>query len=132
VSARRIAEIAAKKSELLDDRSRAVAELLSKELDRMAVANSQKKGGRETGGDEAFSADIKRIEGSELFDEEWYLEINPDVLKAGVLPAEHYLKFGWHEGRDPSPEFDTLGYQKKHPKAARLEICPLVHYLKHR
>jgi hypothetical protein len=34
------------------------------------------------------------------FDSNTYLELNPDVRKAGVDPAEHYLKYGIKEGRN--------------------------------
>ena len=33
------------------------------------------------------------------FDASVYLELNPDVSRAGVNPAEHYIKFGISEGR---------------------------------
>jgi hypothetical protein len=36
-----------------------------------------------------------------LFDPAWYLENNPDVKKAGMDPARHYLRHGIHEGRAP-------------------------------
>ena len=35
----------------------------------------------------------------ELFNEDIYLELNPDVKKAGENPREHFLKFGIDEGR---------------------------------
>ncbi len=35
----------------------------------------------------------------ELFNEDLYLELNPDVKKAGEDPKEHLLKFGIYEGR---------------------------------
>jgi hypothetical protein len=36
-----------------------------------------------------------------LFDPIWYLEKYPDVKKAGVDPAEHYVRHGAGEGRLP-------------------------------
>jgi hypothetical protein len=36
-----------------------------------------------------------------LFDPGWYLENNPDVKKAGMDPAQHYLRHGLREGRAP-------------------------------
>jgi hypothetical protein len=35
------------------------------------------------------------------FDPAWYLEKYPDVKKAGMNPAEHYVRFGAREGRLP-------------------------------
>jgi|HubBroStandDraft_1064217.scaffolds.fasta_scaffold166148_1 hypothetical protein len=37
------------------------------------------------------------------FDAEAYLQANPDVLAAGVDPWEHYLDFGYQEGRSIAP-----------------------------
>ena len=50
----------------------------------------------------------KRI--PDLFNEELYLELNPDVKKAGVDPKEHFLKFGINEGRrwQASPKTEGL------------------------
>jgi hypothetical protein len=36
-----------------------------------------------------------------LFDPAWYLEKYPDVKKAGIDPAEHYVRHGAREGRLP-------------------------------
>jgi hypothetical protein len=33
------------------------------------------------------------------FEPREYLAANPDVLAAGANPADHYMLFGWHEGR---------------------------------
>lgn len=53
---------------------------------------------------------LKVIEASQYFDPEWYLNRNPDVRNAGMNPAEHYLLYGWKEGRCPGPEFDSNAY----------------------
>jgi serralysin len=37
--------------------------------------------------------------------------------------------FGWKEGRDPSADFDTLGYLAANPDVAAANINPLEHYL---
>ena len=36
---------------------------------------------------------------ADIFNEDLYLELNPDVKKAGEDPKEHFLKFGIYEGR---------------------------------
>ena len=33
-------------------------------------------------------------------DRQGYLRLNPDVAAAGLLPEQHYLRWGWHEDRD--------------------------------
>ena len=35
----------------------------------------------------------------EIFDEDFYLEENQDIKKAGINPFEHFIKFGYKEGR---------------------------------
>ncbi len=37
-----------------------------------------------------------------MFDPEWYAAQNPDVIRAGYDPLEHYLQDGLAEGRFPS------------------------------
>jgi hypothetical protein len=39
-----------------------------------------------------------------LFDSDFYLTNNPDLVTAGVDPLLHFLEFGWREGRRPSAE----------------------------
>jgi hypothetical protein len=41
------------------------------------------------------------------FDPEWYLAENPDVAELGVDPFEHFIQYGWREGRNPHPMFDV-------------------------
>src|SRR5699024_10326884 len=54
--------------------------------------------------------DLKLLQHSELFDAAWYLAEYPDVADSRVDPAEHYLRFGAHEGRDPGPLFQSDTY----------------------
>ena len=67
---------------------------------------------------------------SDFFDGKYYLKENPDVAKAKANPILHYLKFGWKEGRNPSPLFNTNDYIAFRPDIVKVDICPLVHYLK--
>ena len=70
----------------------------------------------------------KIIEASPYFDSKWYLMKNPDVRKAGVDPAEHYLTYGWKECRNPGPEFDSNAYLEANPDVRKAGVCPLLHY----
>lgn len=63
------------------------------------------------------------------FDHEFYTRQNPDVASAGLDAFDHYLVFGWREGRDPSPDFSTSYYLENNPALARLQINPFVHYV---
>src|SRR5262249_10585891 len=64
------------------------------------------------------------------FDTLWYLNRYYDVLEAGIDPIEHYILYGAHEGRDPSPRFSTSDYLHKHPDVASSGMNPLLHYLR--
>lgn len=66
---------------------------------------------------------------SELFDPKYYLAQNPDVVKAGVNPYIHFLRFGAFEGRCPSKGFNPSRYLTMNPDVAQAGINPLVHYL---
>ena len=46
------------------------------------------------------------------FDAQYYLKANTDVKQAGIDPLEHYLRYGWKEGRAPNLWFDASAYQK--------------------
>jgi O-antigen biosynthesis protein len=70
-----------------------------------------------------------RLESSELFDREWYLEQNPDVAAAGIDPLLHYATTGFKEGRDPSPRFDASSYLEMYPDVRVAGVNPLLHYL---
>lgn len=37
-----------------------------------------------------------------LFDTSYYLQQNPDVLSNGINPLQHFLQYGWYEGRAPA------------------------------
>ena len=74
---------------------------------------------------------VKTIKNSDLFDEKWYLNQNPDVAKRGNDPAEHYVRYGAKEGRDPGPKFKTERYLKSHTDVSENGENPLIHYIKY-
>lgn len=63
-----------------------------------------------------------------LFDAAFYLARNPDVAAAGVDPYQHFLAYGWKEGRDPSPLFSTSYYLAHNPDVAKAGVDPLLHF----
>lgn len=73
---------------------------------------------------------ISLVRASEFFDETWYLQQYPDVRMAGMDAAEHYVKYGWKEGRNPGPAFDTMSYISSQPGGKGEGICPLVQLIK--
>ncbi|MDP3414621.1 glycoside hydrolase family 99-like domain-containing protein [Falsiroseomonas sp.] len=70
-----------------------------------------------------------KVARSGLFDRDYYLAAHPDVAAAGIDPVDHYLEYGWREGRDPSPLFSTRGYLKRHEDVLARGTNPLVHYV---
>lgn len=67
---------------------------------------------------------------SGLFDVNYYLESNNDVKEQNIDPINHYLHYGWREGRNPSNIFDTNFYLETYPDVKNNGINPLVHYIK--
>lgn len=67
---------------------------------------------------------------SGLFDADYYLESNPDVLRAQIDPITHYVRHGGREGRKPSPLFDSRFYLDSNPDVAKARMNPLVHFLR--
>lgn len=72
---------------------------------------------------------VSLLEQSELFDANWYLDKYKDVAKANINPAEHYIKFGAIEGRNPGPRFNTEFYVLTYPDITSSGLHPLLHYL---
>jgi hypothetical protein len=66
-----------------------------------------------------------------FFDADWYLQQNPDVRSAGVDPLRHYLKFGWKEGRNPTPYFFGDKYLELHGDIASSGVNPFAHYIRY-
>lgn len=60
-----------------------------------------------------------------------YRDLHADINKIGIDPIEHFLTYGWLEGRRPLRWFDTNYYLERHPDLAEHNICPLLHYLTH-
>jgi hypothetical protein len=76
-------------------------------------------------------ASIKALRDSGLFDEAWYLERYRDVKASGMNPAEHYLRFGAGEGRNPGPSFNTVAYLARYPDVASSKLNAALHYARH-
>ena len=72
---------------------------------------------------------FEQIRELNFVDEKWYLKNNNDVRESGLDPIEHYVEFGWKEGRDPSLNFETRHYIELNPDVYFYDLCPLVHYV---
>jgi glycosyltransferase involved in cell wall biosynthesis len=78
-----------------------------------------------------LNQDVRLIKDSHLFDAEYYVACNRDILDYTRNPISHYCKFGWKEGRNPSRAFNTRLYMLKNPDVDVANINPLVHYLRY-
>jgi len=77
------------------------------------------------------ASEAQVISRSSLFDSIWYRSTYPD-LKDVADTKTHYVLQGCFEGRNPSPDFDTIEYCMHHPDALKTDTCPLVHHLQGR
>ena len=62
------------------------------------------------------------------FDAAYYLQTYADIAAAGVDPYEHYMSYGFCEGRDPAPDFDANFYVRRY-LGGDYSRNPLLHYL---
>jgi hypothetical protein len=123
------AMLKAREAELKQVRSRGLWKVVSRAVlatgKSLGIAPKSRKGGTKDS-----RRHIELLAASELFDRNWYLATYPDVAKAGSDPAQHYLRHGAGEGRDPGPRFSTSRYLKRYPDVVRAGMNPLLHYLK--
>ena len=70
-----------------------------------------------------------KINFNNLFDKNFYLQRYPDVAANHQDPIDHYLLFGFKEGRDPNPLFDTDWYLSQNPDVVESGVNPLQHYI---
>lgn len=75
-------------------------------------------------------ATIRELTASGLFDAAWYLLRNDDVARAGQYPLDHFVDYGWAEGRWPNRYFDPAWYRQNNPDVAAAGAGPLLHYLR--
>jgi hypothetical protein len=72
----------------------------------------------------------RRVVGPE-FDAGFYLARYPDVAALRIDPLDHFLAYGWREGRDPNPSFSVADYLDSHRDVAAAGGNPFIHYLRH-
>lgn len=70
------------------------------------------------------------IKFSGIFDRGYYHQNYSEVCNSGIDPIIHYLKTGWHEGKNPSLDFITDYYLFQNPDVRESGINPLVHYIR--
>jgi len=75
--------------------------------------------------------DLTLIRRSNFFDKTYYLRQNPELTQGDIDPAEHFLRKGGFEGRNPGLNFDCSFYLNNNPDVEKSSINPLVHYLRY-
>jgi glycosyltransferase involved in cell wall biosynthesis len=65
------------------------------------------------------------------FDVEHYARSYPDVVAAGIDPFEHFVLYGYLEGRTPSTSFDAKFYWSRYLGGDRSQH-PFLHFLAHK
>jgi hypothetical protein len=76
-----------------------------------------------------LSEQIQQVEHSSYFDKEWYVSHYSDLQSIDISPAEHFVRYGGFENRNPGPNFDTEFYVKKYPDVLVEGMNPLLHYI---
>ncbi len=66
---------------------------------------------------------------SGLFDRDWYIQRNPDVLLNGHNPVLQFLNDDWNEGREANPLFDSRWYIEQYPDVVLSRATPLEDYI---
>lgn len=67
---------------------------------------------------------------SGLFDRRWYRSRYPDVAHARIPALIHFMRYGFHEGRDPSSRFQGTWYFRAYRDVAASGMNPVLHYLR--
>jgi hypothetical protein len=75
--------------------------------------------------------DVRYLRKHKAVDARYYLDRNYDVAAARMDPTEHYVRFGWQEGRQPHPDFDGERYLQLNPDVRAAGLNPLLHWLRH-
>lgn len=71
----------------------------------------------------------ERLQIEQHFDAKFYLACNPDVAEAGLDPLDHFVAYGWQEGRNPTPWFSIAEHLERNPELRQQRINPFYHFL---
>lgn len=77
----------------------------------------------------SYIKNLSKIKESTLFDVNYYVNQNKNILKLKIYPYIHYLFFGGFEGLNPSPNFDSSLYLENNPDVLKERVNPLFHYI---
>jgi len=75
--------------------------------------------------------EIRFLKKFKAVDSEFYLQRYPDVASSKLSAYDHYVRFGWKEGRQPHPYFDGERYLYLNPDVRSSGQNPLTHWFRH-
>ena len=64
------------------------------------------------------------------FDPNYYLEHYPEIKAQNINPFDHYVQYGWKEGKNPSAIFETTFYVRQYLYTNKYNLNPLADYIK--
>ena len=73
--------------------------------------------------------DILIVRRSGLFDDAYYLSQHSDLYLTTVDMLQHFMLYGWKEGRSPSSLFNTKFYLNANPDVKDAGCNPLLHFV---
>jgi glycosyltransferase involved in cell wall biosynthesis len=68
---------------------------------------------------------------SPFFDERWYRARYADLKDPAISAIDHYLEYGWKEGRWPTEQFNSRFYLDTYQDVRESGINPFVHYVQY-
>ncbi len=81
---------------------------------------------------EKLIVQMEYVKSKDLFDEEYYTQMYPEVLEFDITPIEHYFLVGFicdnNNAKNPNKYFNTIKYQEKIKDKVRIIVNPLYHY----
>lgn len=82
--------------------------------------------------DTLFDTDKISLKNSQIFDKEWYLKENHDIIHNNIDPIEHYVRHGALTcDKNPSPDFINEEYLALNPDVRFAMMNPAGHYERH-
>ena len=78
---------------------------------------------------EQIDVEVETIRKSGLFDESFYRSMYPDLRPPPDDAVRHYCEYGWHEGKNPSDNFDTVSYLAAYSDIRNANMNPFWHYV---
>jgi FkbM family methyltransferase len=80
---------------------------------------------------ESIGLYMPTFKSDDLFQENYYRSVYPNIEYAGKTPLQHYREIGWKEGKNPNPFLYSSWYHEKYQESAHDCPDPMEHYYFH-